>query len=248
LTGDLVLAFSAGAVSFFAPCVVPLLPAYVSYLGGAGLPEIHPESAAFQSRILRGGLLYVLGFGLIFVLLGVGAGFAGHSVLAGRALLQRLGGVLVVLMGLALLGWLPARLGGRTFNMLGARTEQVRDAALAYDRRRVLGPFLLGLVFGTAWTPCVGPVLGSILLLASTRQQALEGGLLLASYTLGLGLPFILCSLLVAGFPGLVRPLSRFALSLSRAAGALMVVLGLLLITGVYQSLAGYLAQPFTLR
>lgn len=242
------LAFSAGAVSFFAPCVVPLLPAYVSYLGGAGLPEIQRDSAAFQSRIVRGGVLYVLGFGLIFVLLGVGAGFAGHSVLAGRALLQRVGGVLVVLMGLALLGWLPAGLGERSFNLLGARTEQVRASALSIDRRRSLGPFLLGLVFGTAWTPCVGPVLGSILVLASTRQQAFEGGLLLASYTLGLGLPFVLCTLLVASFPGVVTRLSRYASSLSRASGVLMVILGLLLISGVYQSVAGYLAQPFTLR
>jgi cytochrome c-type biogenesis protein len=248
LTGDLVLAFSAGAVSFFAPCVVPLLPAYVSYLGGAGLPEIQRDSAAFQSRIVRGGVLYVLGFGLIFVLLGVGAGFAGHGVLAGRALLQRVGGALVVLMGLALLGWLPAGLGERSFNLLGARTEQVRASALSSDRRRSLGPFLLGLVFGTAWTPCVGPVLGSILVLASTRQQALEGGLLLASYTLGLGLPFVFCTLLVASFPGVATRLSRFAASLSRASGALMVILGLLLISGVYQSVAGYLAQPFTLR
>jgi cytochrome c-type biogenesis protein len=248
LTGDLLLAFSAGAVSFFAPCVVPLLPAYVSYLGGAGLPEIQRDSAAFQSRILRGGALYVLGFGLIFILLGVGAGVVGHNVLAGRAVLQRIGGVLVVLMGLALLDWLPGRLGQRTFALLGSRTEHVRAAALDSGRHSVLGPFLLGLVFGTAWTPCVGPVLGSILVLASTRQQALEGGLLLASYTLGLGLPFILFSLLVAGFPALVRPLSRFSSILSRAAGALMIILGLLLISGVYQSLAGYLAQPLTLR
>lgn len=242
------LAFSAGVVSFFAPCVVPLLPAYVSYLGGAGLPEIQRDSAAFQSRIVRGGVLYVLGFGLIFVLLGVGAGFAGHSVLAGRALLQRVGGVLVVLMGLALLGWLPAGLGERSFTLLGARTDQVRASALSSDRRRSLGPFLLGLVFGTAWTPCVGPVLGSILVLAGARQQALEGGLLLASYTLGLGLPFVLCTLLVASFPGVVTRVSRYASSLSRASGALMVILGLLLISGVYQSVAGYLAQPFTLR
>lgn len=248
MIGDLALAFSAGAVSFFAPCVVPLLPAYVSYLGGAGLPEIQRDAAAFQSRIVRGGVLYVLGFGLIFVLLGVGAGLVGHNVLAGRSFVQRLGGALVVLMGLALLGWLPGRLGERTFSLLGPRTEQLRAAAVGDGRHVVLGPFILGLVFGTAWTPCVGPVLGSILVLASTRQQALDGGLLLTSYTLGLGLPFILCSLLVAGFPRVVQPLSRFASSLSRAAGALLIILGALLITGVYQSLAGYLAQPFTLR
>jgi cytochrome c-type biogenesis protein len=248
LTGDLLLAFSAGAVSFFAPCVVPLLPAYVSYLGGAGLPVVQRDPSAFQSRILRGGVLYVLGFGLIFVLLGVGAGLLGHNVLAGREFLQRFGGGLVVLMGLALLGWLPAGLAERGFNLLGARAERLRALAVAPERHGTLGPFLLGLVFGAAWTPCVGPVLGSILVLASTRQQAGAGALLLAGYTLGLGLPFILCSLLVASFPGIARPLSRFAGVLSRAAGALMVLLGVLLISGAYQSLAGYLAQPLTLR
>jgi len=247
LTGDLLLAFSAGAVSFFAPCVVPLLPAYISYLGGAGLPVVQRDPSAFQSRILRGGVLYVLGFGLIFVLLGVGAGLLGHNVLAGREFLQRFGGGLVVLMGLALLGWLPAGLADRGFNLFGARAERLRALAVP-EQHGTLGPFLLGLVFGAAWTPCVGPVLGSILVLASTRQQAGEGAVLLAGYTLGLGLPFILCSLLVASFPGMARPLSRFAGVLSRAAGALMVLLGALLISGAYQSLAGYLAQPLTLR
>jgi cytochrome c-type biogenesis protein len=248
LTADLLLAFSAGALSFFAPCVVPLLPAYVSYMGGAGLPAIQRDASAFQSRIVRGGALYVLGFGLIFVLLGVGAGVLGHNVLAGREFLQRLGGGLVVLMGLALLGWLPAGLADRGFNLLGAQAQRLRGAAGTSERHRTLGPFLLGLVFGAAWTPCVGPVLGSILVLASTRRQALEGALLLTFYTLGLGLPFILCSLLVASFPGIARPLGRFARVLSRAAGALLVLLGLLLISGAYQSIAGYLAQPFTLR
>jgi cytochrome c-type biogenesis protein len=248
LTGDLLLAFSAGAVSFFAPCVVPLLPAYVSYLGGAGLPVAQRDSSAFQSRILRGGAMYVLGFGLIFVLLGVAAGVIGHNLLAGRELLQRVGGGFVVLMGLALLGWLPVGFAGRTFNLLGGWAERLRASALSSDRHGTLGPFLLGLVFGSAWTPCVGPVLGSILVLASTRQQALEGALLLTCYTLGLGLPFILCSLLVASFPAMARPLNRVAGVLSRAAGALMVLLGVLLISGAYQSLAGYLAQPLTLR
>lgn len=109
-------------------------------------------------------------------------------------------------------------------------------------------PLILGLVFGTAWTPCVGPVLATILGLAAVRGEALRGGLLLSSYTVGLGLPFVLASLIAASFPSVMRPLARFAVAISRAAGLVMILLGVLLVLGIYQSLAGYIAQPFTLR
>jgi cytochrome c-type biogenesis protein len=262
MTGDLVVAFSAGAVSFFAPCVVPLLPAYASYLGGAALPAIQDDPRAFQGRMVRGGLLFVLGFGAVFVLLGVAAGLVGAAVLdSQKALLQRAGGVVVIVMGLALLGFLPGRLGERGFSLLGAGAGAGHGASTGGGgaagagasshrgaARLVPAPLLLGLVFGTAWTPCVGPVLSTILGLAAARGEALRGGLLLTAYALGLGLPFIVCSVLVAGFPRMVRPLARFSAVLSRAAGALLVLLGVLLVLGVYQAIAGYLAQPFTLR
>jgi cytochrome c-type biogenesis protein len=232
---SLVLAFAAGALSFFAPCVVPLLPAYVGYLAGAALPDVRADPGAFQVRIVRGGVLYVLGFGLVFVGLGVAAGFVGQGLRAQEVWVQRVGGVLVIAMGLSLLGLVPAASGQRTFQPL---------------RLGVLGrspgwtAFVLGLVFGTAWTPCVGPVLATILVLAASTHRALEGGILLTAYTLGLGLPFLLTTLLVAGFPAVTRPLQRSSAVISRVAGALLVGLGVLLLLGVYTQLAGYLVLP----
>jgi cytochrome c-type biogenesis protein len=255
MIGDLAVAFSAGAISFFAPCVVPLLPAYVSYLGGAALPEIRGDPVAFQRRMVRGGLLFVVGFGVVFVVLGVAAGLVGGAVVARQKdLVQRVGGVVVVVMGLALLGALPASIADRGFSLLGAGGDvAVGGGPRGRERRTGPGrllpaPVLLGIVFGTAWTPCVGPVLAGILTLAAVHGQALRGGLLLSAYTVGLGLPFIVCSLLVASFPLALKPLARFSIVISKAAGALLVLLGLLLLSGLYQSLAGYLAQPFTLR
>ena len=225
--------------------MVPLLPAYVTYLGGS-TAEAAADPGAFQSRVLRGGLLYVIGFGLVFVTLGVLAGLAGGAIqtVAVRTLLQRVGGVLVIVMGVALLGLLPAGIAERGFAPLQGRLAVVDGRG----GRGGMSPLLLGVVFGTAWTPCVGPVLASILALAAARQGVAQGGLLLAAYTVGLGLPFLLCSLALANFPGMVRPLARFSVRLNRVAGALMVVLGLLLVTGLYQSISGYLAQPLTLH
>jgi cytochrome c-type biogenesis protein len=232
---SLVLAFAAGALSFFAPCVVPLLPAYAGYLAGAALPEIRADPAAFQLRIVRGGVLYVLGFGLVFVALGVAAGFVGQGLRAQEAWVQRVGGVVVIVMGLSLLGVVPAAVGQRSLSPL-------RLGILG--RSPGMTAFLLGLVFGTAWTPCVGPVLATILVLAANTHRALEGGVLLTAYTLGLGLPFLLTTLLIAAFPAITRPLQRGSAVVSRVAGALLVGLGVLLVLGVYTQLAGYLALP----
>jgi len=231
----LVLAFAAGALSFFAPCVVPLLPAYVGYLGGAALSDIRSDPAAFQLRIVRGGVLYVAGFGLVFVLLGVAAGFLGQGLRSQQVWVERVGGVLVIVMGLALAGLVPAAIAQRSYRPLRLDSS---------GRSREWSAFLLGVVFGTAWTPCVGPVLAAILVLAANTHHALEGGVLLTAYTLGLGLPFLLTALLVAGFPAITRPLQRGSAVVSRAAGVLLIGLGVLLVLGVYTQLAGYLALP----
>jgi cytochrome c-type biogenesis protein len=237
MPADYLLAFAAGALSFFAPCVVPLLPAYVSYMTGAALSDIRSDPGAYQTRMVKGGLLYVVGFGLVFVSLGVAAGLAGQSLKADAVVLQRIGGVVVIAMGLALAELLPARLTQLTFNPLTISQPGRSGGAAA--------PLVLGVVFGTAWTPCVGPVLASILVLAANSHRALLGGTLLTAYTLGLGLPFVVTSLLLASFPSMMRPLQRIAAITSRVAGVLLIALGGLLVLGLYTQIAGYLAAPF---
>jgi cytochrome c-type biogenesis protein len=177
----------------------------------------------------------VVGFGLVFVLLGVAAGFVGQGLRAQEVWVQRLGGLVVIVMGLALAGLVPGSIGERSFHPVSFPVLQRGSAWTA---------LLLGLVFGTAWTPCVGPVLATILVLAANTHRALEGGILLAAYTLGLGLPFVLAALLIASFPAVLRPLQRGSAVISRAAGVLMIGLGILLLLGVYTRLAGYLAVP----
>lgn len=234
---DFILAFAAGALSFFAPCVVPLLPAYLSYLTGTALSDIRANPAAYQARVVKGGLLYVVGFGLVFVGLGVAAGIAGQGLKADAILLQRIGGAVVIAMGLALAEVLPARLTQRTFNPVTISQPGKSGGAAA--------PLVLGVVFGTAWTPCVGPVLASILVLAANTHQALLGGTLLTAYTLGLGLPFVVASLVLASFPSIMRPLQRAAAISRRVAGLMLIALGVLLVLGLYTQVAGYLAAPF---
>jgi cytochrome c-type biogenesis protein len=220
--------------------VVPLVPAYVATIAGATPAQMRAEPGQYNARLIRGGLLYVAGFAAVFVALGLLAGVAGSALRQQEAIAQRVGGVIVIALGAALAGLLPATLAERGGGLLPASWSGRRHGSAF--------PLLLGVVFGTAWTPCVGPVLAGVLVLAAGSGHALTGGILLAAYALGLGLPFIFVSLLLASFPVAMRPLARAGAWAGRAAGALMIALGLLLVLGLYPTLAGYLAAPFALR
>jgi len=237
---QLLVAFGAGALSFFAPCVVPLVPAYVASIAGATPAQMRDEPGQYTGRLVRGGLLYVLGFAVVFVALGLLAGVAGSAIRQQEAIAQRIGGIVVIVLGAALAGLLPTALSERGGGLL--------PQSLLSRQHGGAFPFVLGLVFGTAWTPCVGPVLAGVLLLAATSGHALTGGVLLAAYAVGLGLPFMFVSLLLASFPVAMRPLARAGAWAGRVAGALMIALGILLLLGIYSTLAGYLAAPFALR
>lgn len=209
-----VVAFGFGVLSFLAPCTVPLLPAYVAVL------------TTGERRLVPAALLYVLGFGVVFVALGLAAGSVGRAVRTNGSGAQRLGGLVVIAFGLLLLA--DARL--HVLSRLPVR------------RLAATTPFALGLVAGTAFTPCVGPFLGAVLTLSAVEGATLRGGVLLASYALGLGVPFVAAAYALSAHPGLARRLSGASRVVSYVGGVLLLALGALLVTGAYGALAGRLA------
>ena len=232
----LVSTFSAGLVSFVAPCTLPLVPAYLAYAGG--LAGIDLTDAATRERargrLLAGTLLFVLGFGVVFVLLGTAAGGIGHAVHSWGTVVQVVGGLVLVVFGLILAGVL--RLPGADRNYRFEVPERMRRLGLAAAL-----PF--GVIFGIGWTPCVGPFLGTALSLAAVSSQALQGAILLAAYALGLGLPFVVVALVWASYPGVARGLGRFGAASSRVAGLVIAALGVAVATGLYLHVTSFLAQ-----
>jgi len=223
---DVVALFGAGVASFLAPCVVPLVPAYLGLV--VGETADHRDTA----RVVPATLIFVLGFAVVFTVLGVTAGGIGSSLDDQQLWLRRIGGVLVIVMGLVLVG-------------------AVRRGRLLEERRLVsrlpatgpLRPFVLGVGFGAAWSPCVGPLLAAALTIAANEADPWRGGVLLLAYSLGIGVPFVAASLGLASSPALAARLRRIGPSLERVGGALLVVLGVLLATGLYDHLTSYLAR-----
>lgn len=234
-----VVALGSGIVSFLAPCTVPLLPAYVGVLSGASAGVTPAEQ---PRRLLSGALLYVVGFAAVFVSLGVVAGSVGQLIREAGGPVQRAGGALVLVLAVALLA--ESRLG-----LLSRVPAGVAAAARPrLSRSRSIGaPLLLGVVFGTAFTPCVGPFLGAVLALAASQGGAATGGVLLGAYAVGLGVPFVVAALALAGSPGLTRRLSRASGPIALVGGVLLVMLGVALVSGQYGVVSGWVARslPF---
>jgi cytochrome c-type biogenesis protein len=215
------IALLAGLVSFFSPCVLPLLPAYLGIVSG---------SANTKSRMVVGSLLFVAGFASVFVALGAGFGGLG-SVFSGEVKnwLQRGSGVLVLLLGIVLIG-------GFDFAQRTSRLNIKPSAGL-------VGAPLLGIVFGLGWTPCIGPTLGAVLNLAFDTGSVGRGAFLAAVYSIGLGLPFVLAA---AGFSWATKSIGfvkKNIRAFNITGGVLLIVLGLLLLTGLWQFVIDYISE-----
>jgi cytochrome c-type biogenesis protein len=221
------LALIAGLVSFLSPCVLALVPAYVTYLGSRA---ITPDGVVVGGRreTLAHGLAFVLGFSLVFVTLGAFAGLIGAFLFGARDLLTKVGGIVVIVFGLHALGII-------TIPFLEYDTRATR----APDRRwGYLSSSLMGVFFSAGWSPCVGPVLGAVLTLALSGNAVGRGALLLSAYSLGLGIPFLLAA---AGIGGVSELLRRHRSSLRHASvvtGVLLIVIGILVFTDSLQTLA----------
>ena len=222
----LLISFTAGLLSFLSPCVLPLIPSYVTFITGLSVEELqHARRTA-----LVHSLLFIAGFTLIFLALGATATIVGRALLAYRGWISRIGGVLIVLFGLYLLGVFNVRALGRE------RRVHLANKPVGY-----LGTVLVGVAFGAGWTPCIGPILGSILIYTSSAADLNRGLLLLLMYSLGLAVPFLAASLAINYFlAGFARVRQRL-LWVSRLGGALLIAVGLLLLTDYFSLLASYL-------
>jgi cytochrome c-type biogenesis protein len=225
------LAFAAGLVSFLSPCVVPLVPSYLGFVSGLTLDELTSAGAPHRTHTMVRATLFVLGFSLVFVSLGAVATTFGLVIARALPWLQRVGGVLIVLFGAHLLG---------VFRLAPLMRE--RRIHLAGGPMGHAGAVVAGIAFGAAWTPCVGPVLATILMYAGTSGTVARGTGLLAVYAVGLGLPFLLLALFTDRLLGRVRRASRWSRPLELLTGAVLVVVGLALVTGRFQAFTAMLA------
>lgn len=223
MTPTVPIALAAGVLSFLSPCVLPLVPSYLAYLGG---------DTGRQGPVFRNSLLFVLGFSLVFIMLGASASLLGALVLENRSWLMRLGGLLVIVFGLMLFGVFRIPILYRT-----ARPGYPKNGSTP------IGALLMGMAFAIGWTPCIGPVLGAILTLAGASGTLTAGAGLLAVYAAGLAIPFLLASLGLGAFSRFAGRFRRYMPWVERVSGGILVVAGLLMVTGYYTRINAYLIR-----
>ena len=234
-TLGLFVAFAAGLLSFLSPCVLPLVPSYIGFLTGMTLPEMAKRRRAGFVH----ALLFVAGFSLVFILLGASATALGRALNYYQDWLQRIGGALIIAFGLVCLGVIKVEFLSQD------RRVHVEHKPVGY-----LGSLVVGMAFAAGWTPCIGPVLGTILGLAATSNDLSRGVLLLAAYSAGLAVPFLIAAAALESFLEWFQRFRGYLPWVMRLSGALLVFVGLLMVTGEFTRLAGWLQRftPETLR
>jgi cytochrome c-type biogenesis protein len=225
---SVLVAFSAGVFSFLSPCVLPLFPSYLSFITGMSMDDLQGPAAG-RGRIIGHSLAFIVGFSLVFVALGASLSALGQLLYDYRDLIRRAGGTLMIVFGLYIAGVLPVAWLGRY------RQEHLRSKPAG-----LLGSWVVGVSFAIGWTPCVGPILGSILTLAGTAETVGTGVTLLTAYSAGLGLPFFLSSLALGTFLAAFHRFRAWIPLVERTAGALLVVVGVLVLTNQFVVLNAY--------
>ena len=229
-------AFLAGLLSFISPCVLPIVPPYLCYLAGVSFDQLKGEDVqpGTARRIVLSAVAFVLGFTVVFVALGATASVIGQSIARHFDTLAIVAGIIIAIMGLHFLG--VFRIG---FLYREARVNVEKKPA------GLIGAFIMGLAFAFGWTPCVGPVLATILFVAGTEDTALRGAALLAVYSLGIGLPFMLAAFFASGFLNWANRFKQHMRKIEIAMGGLLVVTGILFVTGSMSRIAQWLLDTF---
>jgi len=228
-------ALVAGLISFLSPCVLPLVPPYLVYLTGATIEHVaHEETDASSKRaVMLSALLFVLGFSTVFVLLGASASLIGGLIRAWSAELSIIAGIVIIVMGLHFLGL--TRIG-----------LLMREGRLSIPKPVGLwGAYVMGLAFAFGWTPCIGPILAAILSIAAAEATVLKGAGLLAVYSAGLGIPFLIAAFMVEQFSSLFARMKRHLANVERAMGILMILTGIGFLTGAVSGVSIWLLETF---
>ena len=231
------VAFAAGFLTFLSPCLLPVIPSFIAYITGISLSDINDPGKRQEAKrkAVVHSILFIFGFSLIFILLGLTATFIGKALFRYQKAIQIGGGILIILFGLYLMGILKLDFLGKEMKI------RFRSEGASY-----LGSFLIGVTFAAAWTPCAGPILGSILLLAGTKTSVVEGAKLLSVYSLGIALPFFLTALLINTFVAHFNRLKKFISIVNVISGAFLVAVGVLIMTNYLSILAAKLSAVFT--
>lgn len=224
---SILLAFSAGLLSFLSPCVLPLVPAYISYLTGSSIDEL--KAGKTKLFTLYKSLGFVLGFSIIFILMGVSITSLGKLLITHKDVFRKIGGALIIVFGLHTIGIFRIKLFYR------------EKRFLYFDK--IKGPFssvIMGMAFATGWTPCIGSILSSILIYATSMDSINKGMLLLIMYSIGLAVPFILTAMVIEGFSEQFKKFSKYLPIISIISGVLMIIMGIMIFTNKLAVLSQY--------
>lgn len=235
----MIIAFIGGLLSFLSPCVLPLVPGYLCYLGGDAAKDLRPDQGVFpvqRARLVMVALGFVFGFSAVFMALGASASALNAWIAPNLETLSRVAGLVLILMGILAMGILPLPALMREWRFEGPGAAQVGGP---------LGGFVAGLAFGFGWTPCIGPILAGILTLAAQEQSLAEGVRLLAFYSAGLGLPFVLAAIFLPSMPRLLAFMRRRYGLVKALAGGGLALTGLLMATNSLAPLGFYLLEIF---
>jgi|Deesub1362B_J571_1020462.scaffolds.fasta_scaffold00163_42 cytochrome c-type biogenesis protein len=233
---SLLLCFGAGFLSFISPCILPLIPSYFAFISGISIEELTQERNFKSARIgvILNSVLFIFGFSLVFIILGASATFIGKILLQNKRILEIIGGIIVIILGLHFTGLIRFRF------LEKEKTIHLSKKPLGY-----LGSFLVGTAFAAGWTPCVGPILASILTLAASTQNVIKGIIMLAFYSLGLGIPFFIAGLLIHKFFEYFKIIRKHFKLITIIGGVFLILIGVMLLTGSFSLINAYINRAF---